>query len=635
MLTTEQEEIIGSAMSPLFEYLEHEVIVDVANRIKETMTYSRTAELEAQRLHELGFSPAQIRKAAMKILRADAEYRKAVAKNTLDHKKMVKKRLRSIFNAAMKTKSRLFRDAADLSYLDDLRVWKQAGKKLTDRSFLPQIVEAVGKQTADTMKSLAQSTGFKTMSGYEPIESLYRRELDKAMVKVCTGTFSQEQVVYDTVHSLSASGLRNIDFASGRSMQLDTAVKLAVRTGAHQVSAKVMDANIESTGENLVYVSKHWGARNTGTGHANHEQWQGKVYFIKDGTDYSDEARRIGQDRIMSLWYATGYSADGARENDPLGLNGYNCRHKHYVWFLGRSSLPKEDPEPGPVTVNGKTYDYYSMSQKMRSMERNIRALKREREALASLGMDTKAVSSRIKGKMKEYEEFCKKCGVKPDINRLRYECGTSDLTKTEAWKQYNDEKAAHSNSPGVQVSFDETKNYKIELNGYAEEINAGLSKAAMEVAKEGSKTGWEHMRLVNLKNGTIECPYTDGEPSQVGGKVLWDYLKNHKDQKYAFIHNHNVATELSLPDVELMMTEQQLPIVASVRNDGIIYLVESNGKHCNEVPYIRYEKEAEEFMQNYGDKSDIGKYSFDKEIFYRDLVINEFSKEGMKIYGE
>lgn len=421
----------------------------------------------------------------------------------------------------------------------------------------------------------------------------------------------------------------------GHNMQLDTAVKLAVRTGAHQVSARIMDANIQGTGENLVYVSRHWGARNTGTGHANHEQWQGKVYFIKDGTDYSDEARRIGQDRIMSLWYATGYSADGTRESDPLGLNGYNCRHKHYVWFEGTSSLPKEDPEPDPVTVNGKTYDYYSMSQKMRSMERNIRALKREREALASLGMDTKAVSSKIRGKIKEYEEFCDKCGVKPDINRMMYECGTSDPTKTEAWKQYEDEKTAHSNSPGMQVYYDETKSYKIELNGYTKEINAGLSKAAIDVAKEGSKTGWEHMRLVNLENGVIECQHTDGESSQVGGKILWDYLKNHKDQKYAFIHNHNVATELSLPDVELMMTEQQLPIVASVRNDGIIYLVESNGKHCNEVPYIRYEKEAEEFMQNYGDKSDIGKYSLDKEIFYRNLVIQEFSKEGMKIYGE
>lgn len=96
MLTDEQERIIGEALSPLFQYLEHEVIVDVANRIRETMKYSRTAEIEAQRLHSLGFSPARIRKEAMKILRADPEYRKAVAKNTLEHKREVKKILREI-----------------------------------------------------------------------------------------------------------------------------------------------------------------------------------------------------------------------------------------------------------------------------------------------------------------------------------------------------------------------------------------------------------------------------------------------------------------------------------------------------------------------------------------------------------
>ena len=54
MLTNEQEEIIGEALLPLFQYLEHSVIVDVAQRILATMAYSRTAEIEAQRLQQLG-----------------------------------------------------------------------------------------------------------------------------------------------------------------------------------------------------------------------------------------------------------------------------------------------------------------------------------------------------------------------------------------------------------------------------------------------------------------------------------------------------------------------------------------------------------------------------------------------------
>lgn len=135
----------------------------------------------------------------------------------------------------------------------------------------------------------------------------------------------------------------------------------------------------------------------------------------------------------MDLWCATGYSVDGIHKNDPLGLDGYNCRHKRYPWFEGISNFPPEDEQPKPVTINGKTYDYYAISQKMRAKERAIRALKREKEAL-KVGMDTKEMQAKISRKTAEYKEFCKACNVQEETSRLRYECGTSDLKKTKAW---------------------------------------------------------------------------------------------------------------------------------------------------------------------------------------------------------
>ena len=438
MLSEEQLEIISEAITPLFQYLEKEVITDIARRIAKTLTYSRTAELQAMSMAKLGYSPARIRKEAMKILNADPEYRKAVAKNTLEYKREVRNTINEITREAYRCNNDIVSNAGNMAWINDLSVWKSAGKELEDNSFLQQLVDSFTAQTAGELKNMTQTTGFKVMSGYEGIENAYRRELDKAVIKICSGTFSQDKVVRDVVHDLAQSGLRSIDFASGYSMQLDTAARLAIRTGCHQLAGKVQDKNIEQTGENLVYVSKHWGARNTGTGHANHEQWQGRVYFIKEGQDYSEEARRIGQDYITDLWRATGYSADGAHESDPTGLYGYNCRHNHYVWFEGSSSMPKEQPQPDPVTTNGKTYDYYAMTQKMRSMERNIRALKREKEALTALDDDTTEISAKIKQKTAEYRDFCKTCGVPASTSRLRYECGTSDLRKTKAWKSFD-----------------------------------------------------------------------------------------------------------------------------------------------------------------------------------------------------
>lgn len=439
MLTDEQLEYISAAIVPLFQYLEKEVIADIARRIAKTLTYSRTAELQAIAMMKLGYSPAKIRKEAMKMLNADPDFRKAVAKNTLEYKREVRKIINDITRAAYKANEEIVAGAGNMSWANDLSVWKEAGKELTDNSYLKELMDAFTAQTNGELKNMTQTTGFKTMSGYEGIENAYRRELDKAVIKICSGTFSQDKVVRDVVHDLAQSGLRSIDFASGYSMQLDTAARLAIRTGCHQLAGKIQDENIKQTGENLVYVSKHWGARNKGTGHANHEQWQGRVYFIKEGKDYSEEAKRIGQDYITDLWRATGYSVDGAHESDPTGLYGYNCRHRHYVWFEGASSLPKEQAEPKPVTIDGKTYDYYAMTQKMRAMERNIRALKREKEAEEALGNDTRELQVKIKEKTAKYKEFCKMCGVPEETSRLRYECGTADLKKTKAWKKYTD----------------------------------------------------------------------------------------------------------------------------------------------------------------------------------------------------
>lgn len=549
MLTDEQLEYISAAIVPLFQYLEKEVIADIARRIAKTLTYSRTAELQAIAMMKLGYSPAKIRKEAMKMLNADPDFRKAVAKNTLEYKREVRKIINDITRAAYKANEEIVAGAGNMSWANDLSVWKEAGKELTDNSYLKELMDAFTAQTNGELKNMTQTTGFKTMSGYEGIENAYRRELDKAVIKICSGTFSQDKVVRDVVHDLAQSGLRSIDFASGYSMQLDTAARLAVRTGCHQLAGKIQDENIKQTGENLVYVSKHWGARNTGTGHANHEQWQGRVYFIKEGKDYSEEAKRIGQDYITDLWIATGYSVDGAHESDPTGLYGYNCRHRHYVWFEGASSLPKEQAEPKPVTIDGKTYDYYAMTQKMRAMERNIRALKREKEAEEALGNDTRELQVKIKEKTAKYKEFCKMCGVPEETSRLRYECGTADLKKTKAWDRYHtlvEAEKADSYRIGnnaVDLEYISSEEYKRKFDSFSDnkELNDQIYEASKKILKHRNGTDYEDMYLVNKHSGMVEGTQTDcNNILQVDyNDSLVNAITNNVEKSLIAIHNH------------------------------------------------------------------------------------------------
>lgn len=556
MLTEEQLEYISDVLRPLFQYLEHEVIVDVANRIKETLAYTRTAEIEAQALQKLGYSPSRIRKAAMQILNADAEFRKQVAKNTLEHKKTVKKLLRDITKEAYKENDMLFADMGDLSYLDDLRIWRSNGKELTDDSYLHDLVKGIESQTRGELYNITRTTGFKTMAGFESIQDTYRRELDKALIKICTDAFSKEKVIYDVIHEMAHSGLRTIDYASGRHKQLDTAVKLAVRTGAHQLAEQITANNVMNSGENLIYVSRHWGARNTGTGHANHEEWQGRVYYIKSGKNYAEEAKRIGQDYITDLWYATGYSMDGTHPNDPFGLNGYNCRHKTYVFFEGISrisDIQKEEPEPEPIEIDGKKYDYYAITQKMRAMERNIRALKREREALTKLEMDTKEVKTKIKKKTAEYENFCDRVGMKAKLNRLRYDNGTSDITKTKAYKDY-------------QRLVKQEESDKIELEEYMKmRENKSVERNMHKLPEEGKANS-----ITDLLDGDEKVKQRRVYGSD--GKVKVDYdITDHNKPKYhpngAHKHIYNRREDGTL----IHGKQSKLTVLDLKKNDDII----------------------------------------------------------------
>lgn len=434
MLTDDQLDVLAGALTPLFQHLEAWVIADVARRIRNTMMYTRTAELEVQALQKLGYSPARIRAEVMRLLRADKAFQKQVEENTLQFKREVAVKLAEITKAAQAASGELIKGAGDMSWADDLSLWESAGVELKEDGTLKQIVKAIQEQTYGELKNLTRTTGFRTSSGMERVSEVYQKELDKALVKVSSGAVTKEQCVKEVVQELARSGLRTIDYDSGRSYQLDTASRMCINTAAGQVAAQVTNANIKKTEVTLVQVSAHWGARDKGEGIRNHKEWQEKVYSI-DGKLHPEEEKRIGME-IHDLTESTGYSVQEGR-GEVEGLHGVNCRHNHHPFFEGISTPVKYDPEPEAKEINGRMYSYYEMTQGMRRREWEIRALRREKEALDTLGEDTTDVRAKIRQKTNEYKKFCEDCGIKQKTERLRVESGTSDLTKTEAWKEY------------------------------------------------------------------------------------------------------------------------------------------------------------------------------------------------------
>ena len=323
---------------------------------------------------ENGFSADKIRVEVMKMLRADKDFQMAVAENTIAYKREVQQIINNTIESAKEVGKTLTAEAGDMAWNNDLSMWEQQGEDLTKPNSLSKFIKASSLQTSGALRNLTKTMGFKnTALGTTGVMDMYQREMDLALIKVSTGAFSFDQAVKDCVHRLAQSGLRSIDYESGRSYQLDVAARMAVRTGMSQLSGKITEENLKNSNHDLVITTQHMGSR------PDHAVWQNKVF------SYSGKSKKY-PDFVKETGYGT-----------VTGLKGANCTHDFYPYWEGASIIPEDIKEPDPRTIGGKTYTYYESTQKQRQMERQIRATKREIEAIKSIGGDAQDLQNKLR----------------------------------------------------------------------------------------------------------------------------------------------------------------------------------------------------------------------------------------------
>lgn len=407
--------LIDKYIIGLYQNLEDEVIADIARRVKKTGRYTETAELMAKSMVEQGYSSEKIQAEVMKILRADKQLQMEIAENTKAYKQEIQNIIKQTVKEAKEAGNNVVAEAGNMAWNNDLSMWSEHGVDLNKPNTMSQMIEAFQKQTNRELRNLTRTTGFKnTVFGITGVLNAYQREMDLALLKVSTGTFSYDQAVNDCVHRLAQSGLRSIDYANGRTYQLDTAVRMSVRTGMSQLAGKVMEENLKSSGQDLVITSQHMGSR------PEHAPWQNKVF------SYSGKSKKY-----PDFFKETGYGT-------AAGLKGVNCTHDFYPFWVGASVIPDDIVEPDPVAVNGREYTYYQATQQQRKMERGIRATKREIEAQRAIGGDTTELQAQLRKQTTDYHMFSKDVGIRAKDNRLRVASGSSDLKKTKSYAVMN-----------------------------------------------------------------------------------------------------------------------------------------------------------------------------------------------------
>ena len=255
MFKPNEIEAMPVVLEGYFKDLENRIMEDIVRRIRINSEITSTADLQMQRLSEMGAS-----------------------------KKAIKDYIQQALQLSEQGIDDLYNGAIQKGYNSDRDLYTATGRDFipySENQQLQQLVEAVKKQTNSDIKNITQSMGFAVRQPdgkltFQPIADYYQKTLDKAVLDITSGSFDYNTVLKRTVQEMTDSGLRWIDYASGHHNRVPVAVRRAVMTGVNQVTAKIAEQNMELLQTEYVEVSWHRGAR------PSHQVWQGKIYHWKE-----------------------------------------------------------------------------------------------------------------------------------------------------------------------------------------------------------------------------------------------------------------------------------------------------------------------------------------------------------------
>ena len=364
-----------------FSDLEIRIMEDIVRRIRKTGKITSTADWQINRLRILGYSSEDI-----------------------------EQMLKETLNKSYPEMFELYDKVIDWEYVRNKEVYEQVNAEFIpyeENEELQQITEALIRQSGDDLQNITKSLGFYLDYGtgekvLTPLAQVYQKYLDAACMDIVSGAFDYNTVIRRVVTQLTNSGLRQIDYASGRANRIDVAARRAVMTGVSQLSGKISEMNAEKLGTEHFEVEWHAGARPT------HAVWQGRVYSKEELTT------------VCGLGTVT-------------GLLGANCYHMYYPFVPGISVRNWTDEwleeqnrkENTPKSFNGKEYTLYEAKQRQRQMETCMRA-QREKVELLKKGDadpdDNMIARAKYQVQLNEYSRFCKKMGLTEERERIYYD---------------------------------------------------------------------------------------------------------------------------------------------------------------------------------------------------------------------
>ena len=230
--------------------LEERIMEDIIRRIRINDEITRSADWQIYRLAQMGQS---------------TEY--------------IQKQIQQALNFTDEEIKKLYEGAIKSGYVREEDLYEKVGADFIpfeENAELQQLIQAVIDQTKEEMENITRTLGFAIDMGgkrvFTPMAEYLQKTLDTAVLEVTTGTFDYNTTLKKVVNEMTKSGVRSVDYETGRSNRIEVAARRALMTGVNQVVGHINDRNMENLGTEYVEVSWHATAR------PEHQVWQGRVY---------------------------------------------------------------------------------------------------------------------------------------------------------------------------------------------------------------------------------------------------------------------------------------------------------------------------------------------------------------------
>ena len=267
---------------------------------------------------------------------------------------------------------------------------------------------------------------------FKGLKEVYNQALDEALLNVSQGKETFDSAMSHILNDIGGSGLKTINYTSGRAVRLDSVVKTHLNARISELHNELQDIYGREFGADGYEISVHANPA------IDHEEVQGRQFNF-------EEYSKLNSGGFAKDYKGRVYTLDHDGKNGYRPISELNCYHYIFAIVLGVSNPTYSDNELQQIIdknekgfdFEGKHYSMYEGTQLQRQIETEIRKQK-DIQTLAKES-DNKELIAKSQKKITQlthkYKELSDVSGLPTKMERMKvsgYKRVKVDIPKEE-----------------------------------------------------------------------------------------------------------------------------------------------------------------------------------------------------------